>query len=191
MHCYRAEEMALVLDMAREFGYRVTAFHHAVEAYKIAPLLAKEGVCAVVWSDWWGYKMAAYDGIRENAAFVDAAGGCVALHSDVPVLGRRLTEEAGKAMAAGRRAGLEITPEHAIQWVTLNPAKVVGLDRQIGSLEPGKNADVVIWSGDPFSIYTQADQVFIDGALVYDRTDPKRRPRSDFELGQPSQAAQP
>lgn len=186
MHCYRAEEMAQVLDMAREFGYRVTAFHHAVEAYKIAPLLANAGVCSVVWSDWWGYKMEAYDGIRENAAYVDAAGGCVAMHSDVPVLGRRLTEEAGKAMAAGRRAGLTITPEHAISWVTSNPAKVIGLDRQIGSLEPGKNADVVIWSGDPFSIYAKADEVFIDGALVYDRLDPKRRPTSDFELGQPS-----
>ncbi len=185
MHCYRAEEMAYVLDMAKEFGFRVTAFHHAVEAYKIAPLLAKSGACAVVWSDWWGYKLEAFDAIRENAAFVDAAGGCVTMHSDSNVIGQRLTVEAGKAAAAGRRWGLTITPEHAIEWVTLNPARVLGLDDRIGSLEVGKNADVVVWSGDPFSIYTRADQVFIDGARVFDRFDPARRPKSDFEVGQP------
>jgi imidazolonepropionase-like amidohydrolase len=191
MHCYRADDMAMMIDMSREFGYHITAFHHAVEAYKIPRLLAGNGICAVVWSDWWGYKLEAYDGIRENAAFVDAAGGCVTLHSDVAVLGQRLTEEAGKAMAAGRRAGLDIRREHAIAWVTLNPAKALGLDRLIGSLEPGKAADVVIWSGDPFSVYAKADQVFIDGARVYDRFDPARQPKSDFELGQPSQATKP
>jgi imidazolonepropionase-like amidohydrolase len=94
-------------------------------------------------------------------------------------------------MAAGRRAGLAISEEHAIQWVTLNPAKAMGLDHQIGSLEPGKNADVVIWSGDPFSIYSHADQVFIDGALVFDRFDPRRQPLSDFELGRPSSGRRP
>ena len=191
MHCYRADEMAYVLDMAKEFGYRVAAFHHAVEAYKIAGLLAKENVCAVVWSDWWGYKMEAYDAIRENAAFVDAAGGCVTMHSDSAVVGQRLTLEAGKAMAAGRRAGLDIRPEHAIGWVTSNPAKALGLESQVGSLQVGMNADVVIWSGDPFSVYTQARQVFIDGALVYDRQNPARRPLSDFELGQPSGGVRP
>ena len=191
MHCYRSEEMAYVIDMSREFGYRVAAFHHAVEAYKIPDLLVKAGVCAVVWSDWWGYKLEAYDAIRENAAFVDAAGGCVTMHSDSGVIGQRLTIEAAKAMAAGRRAGLSIAPEHAIAWVTLNPARVMGLDRQVGSLEVGKNADAVIWSGDPFSIYSKADQVFIDGALVFDRSDPGRRPLSDFELGQPSVGRRP
>ncbi|MDB5449110.1 MAG: amidohydrolase [Phenylobacterium sp.] len=191
MHCYRAEEMAYVIDLSKEFGYHVAAFHHAAEAYKIPDLLAKEGICAVVWSDWWGYKVEAFDGIRENAAFVDAAGACVTMHSDSNIIGQRLTVEAGKAMAAGRRAGLAIAPEHAIQWVTLNPAKAMGLDRQIGSLEAGKNADVVIWSGDPFSIYSHADQVFIDGALVFDRFDPHRQPLSDFELGRPSSGHRP
>jgi imidazolonepropionase-like amidohydrolase len=186
MHCYRAEEMAAVLDLAREFGYRVTAFHHAVEAYKIAPLLAKDDVCAVVWSDWWGYKAEALDGLRENAAFVDAAGACVTLHSDIPVLGSRLAVEAGKAMAAGRRAGLDIRPEHAITWITRNPAKVLGLQDRIGTLEPGKNADLVVWSGDPFSVYSKADEVFVDGALAFDRLDPKRQPVLDVELGQPA-----
>lgn len=185
-HCYRADDMATLFDLAKEAGFHIAAFHHAVEAYKIPQLFVANQTCAVVWSDWWGYKMEALDGIRENAAFVDAAGVCVAMHSDSPWLGQRLTLEAGKAMASGRRAGLNISAEHAIQWVTLNPAKILGLDAQIGSLEPGKNADVVLWSGDPFSVYTKADEVFIDGALVYDRADPTRRPRSDFELGEPS-----
>jgi imidazolonepropionase-like amidohydrolase len=189
MHCYRSDEMAFVLDMAHEFGYRVTAFHHAVEAYEIGSLLAREGVCAVVWSDWWGYKKEAFDAIRENAAFVDAAGACVTLHSDSPVTGQHLMLEASKAMAAGRRAGLNIAPEHAIAWVTSNAAKVLGLDDRIGSLERGKNADVVIWSADPFSVYTRADQVFIDGASVFERAG--RRPRSDFELGQPAAGGAP
>jgi imidazolonepropionase-like amidohydrolase len=185
-HCYRADDMATLFDVAKESGFHITAFHHAVEAYKIPELFVKNHTCAVVWSDWWGYKMEALDGIRENAAFVDAAGACVTLHSDSPWLGQRLALEAGKAMAAGNRAGLHIGAEHAIAWVTSNSAKVLGLDKKIGSLEPGKNADVVIWSGDPFSVYSKADQVFIDGALIYDRADPARRPRSDFELGQPS-----
>jgi imidazolonepropionase-like amidohydrolase len=187
MHCYRADEMALVLDLSREFNYKVTAFHHAVEAYKIADLLARSGVCAVVWSDWWGYKMEAYDGIRENAAFVDAAGGCVAMHSDSAILGQRLTLEAGKAMAAGRRAGLDVRPEHAIAWVTSTPAKILGLERETGSLEPGKHADLVIWTSDPFSVFAKAERVFIDGALVFDRGEPAHQPKADFELGQPSE----
>lgn len=187
-HCYRADDMATLFDVAKEAHFHIDAFHHAVEAYKIPQLFVANHTCAVVWSDWWGYKMEAFDGIRENAAFVDAAGACVTMHSDSPWLGQRLTLEAGKALAAGRRAGLAIAPEHAITWVTLNPAKVLGLDAQTGSLEAGKNADVVVWSGDPFSVYTKADQVFIDGALVYDRADPKRQPRSDFELSEPSMA---
>ncbi len=191
MHCYRAEEMAQIVDLSHEMGYRVTAFHHAVEAYKIADLLKREGICAVVWPDWWGFKMEALDAIRENAAFLDEAGVCVTMHSDSPAMGQRLTVEAGKAMAAGVRAGLDIRPERAIRWVTSNPAKGLGLDDRIGALEAGKNADLVIWSGDPFSVYTKADQVFIDGALVFDRADPKLQPKADFELGQPAMASQP
>ncbi len=185
-HCYRADDMATLFDTAREAGFHITAFHHAVEAYKIPALFVKNRTCAVVWSDWWGYKMEALDGIRANAAFVDAAGACVALHSDSPWLGQRLNLEAAKAMAAGQRAGLQLTAAHAIQWVTLNSARVLGLETQVGSLEPGKNADVVIWSGDPFSVYSRAEQVFIDGALIYDRADAERRPATDFEVGQPS-----
>jgi imidazolonepropionase-like amidohydrolase len=191
VHCYRADDMAQMLDMAREFGFRITAFHHAAEAYKIPGLLVREGVCVAVWPDWWGWKREAYDAIRENAAYVDYAGGCVSMHSDSGISGQRLNVEAAKAMAAGVRAGIAITPQHAIEWITLNPARLLGLADRIGSLEPDKAADVVIWSGDPFSIYTHADQVFIDGALAYDRGDPARRPMSDLELGQPGVGRRP
>lgn len=191
VHCYRADDMAQMLDLAHEFGFRITAFHHATEAYKIADLLVREKVCAAVWPDWWGYKREAYDAIRENAAYVDAAGGCVSMHSDSGISGQRLNIEAAKSMAAGVRAGIAIAPEHAIEWITRNPARMLGLDDRIGTLEPGKLADVVVWSADPFSIYAHADQVFVDGALAYDRLDPARQPLSDLELGQPSVRRRP
>ena len=188
MHCYRADEMAVMIDLSHQIGFKIAAFHHAVEAYKIAPLLAAQDICAAVWSDWWGYKMEALDGIRENAAFVDAAGGCAMMHSDSPVLGQWLNVEAGKAAAAGRRAGLALPPEHVIAWITSNPARALGLADRIGSLLPGKHADVVIWSGDPFSVFSRAEIVFIDGARAYDRADPRYRPTGDFVLGRMPQA---
>ncbi|HEY1072510.1 amidohydrolase [Brevundimonas sp.] len=185
-HCYRADEMAVMLDVAKEFGYKVTTFHHAVEAYKIAPLLAREGVCAAMWTGWWGFKMEALDGIEENAALTDAPeGSCAVIHSDDAELTQRLNQEAAAALSAGRRAGMNVSEEHAISWITLNAAKSIGIDKETGSLEPGKRADVVIWSADPFSVYARADQVFIDGGLAYDRANPAYQPVSDFELGQP------
>jgi imidazolonepropionase-like amidohydrolase len=185
MHCYRADEMMTILDMADEFGYRVSAFHHGVEAYKIADELAKHGVCGALWADWWGFKAEAYDGIMENIALVDRPeGGCAIVHSDSTEGIQRLNQEAAKAMSRGNRVGMEITPEHAIRWVTANPAKSMGILEQTGTLEPGKMADLVIWNGNPFSVYAKADQVFIDGTLLYDRQDPARQPVSDFELGQ-------
>ncbi len=185
MHCYRADEMMTILDMAKEFGYQVSAFHHGVEAYKIADELAEAGVCGALWSDWWGFKMEAYDGIQENIALVDRPeGGCAVVHSDSSEGIQRLNQEAAKAMTRGQRVGMDITPEHAIQWVTANPAKAMGILDQTGTLEPGKMADVVLWNGNPFSVYAKAEQVWIDGALVYDRDDPAYQPVSDFELGQ-------
>jgi len=187
MHCYRADEMATILDMSKEFGYHVTAFHHAVEAYKIADLLAENGVCAAMWADWWGFKMEAYDGIPENIAFVDAApGGCAIVHSDSEEGIQRLNQEAGKAIAYGRRAGLDIPPERAIRWLTSNPAKALGLLERTGTLEPGKMGDLVVWNGSPFSVYALADYVLIDGAVRYDRSNPAVAPQSDFLLGQPA-----
>ena len=190
MHCYRADQMATMLDVAQEFHFKIAAFHHAVEAYKVAPLLKASGTCAVMWADWWGFKMEANDGIRENAAILDAAGACVTVHSDSPVIGQRLNIEAAKAAAAGRHMGLPEPPEHIIKWITSNPAKVLGLEDRIGTLAPGYNADIVIWSGDPFSIYTKADTVMIDGAIAYDRRDPAYQPLSDFQLGRKAGVAQ-
>ncbi|MEM9751416.1 MAG: amidohydrolase family protein [Pseudomonadota bacterium] len=184
MHCYRADEMAFILDMAKEFDYQVTAFHHAVEAYKIADLLAESGACSAVWADWWGFKLEAYDAIAENAALLEKAGACAVIHSDSPVGIQRLNQEAAKAMAAAQEMGLDIDRADAIRWITLNPAEALGIDEAVGSLEAQKAADIVIWSGDPFSVYSKADQVFIDGALLYDRADHSLTPRSDFEIGQ-------
>jgi len=185
MHCYRADEMMTILDMAEEFGYKVGTFHHGVEAYKLADTLASKGVCGALWADWWGFKMEAYDGIQENIAIVDRPeGSCAVVHSDDAEGIQRLNQEAAKAMSSGNRAGLDIPPERAIGWITLNAAKSLGVDKQTGSLETGKMADVVIWNSNPFSVYAKADHVYIDGALVYDRENPGLQPVSDFELGQ-------
>ncbi|KJS36788.1 MAG: amidohydrolase [Hyphomonas sp. BRH_c22] len=187
MHCYRADEMAQVMDISKEFGYKVTAFHHAVEAYKIADKLADYGACSSMWADWWGFKMEAYDGIKENVPLVHKAGACAIVHSDSDVGIQRLNQEAAKAWADGKKIGISIPEQEAWQWLSLNPAKSLGIAEMTGSLEPGKMADVVIWSGNPFSVYTKADQVFIDGALMYDRSDAANRPVMDFELGQPGE----
>jgi len=187
IHCYRADEMAQMLDLAREFDFKVTAFHHGVEAYKIADRLAAEGVCGALWADWWGFKMEAFDGIQENIAIVDRApGGCAIVHSDSDEGIQRLNQEAAKVMANARRAGIEIAPEHAIRWLTQNAARALGVQDVTGTLEAGKMADVVLWNGNPFSVYAQAEQVYIDGARVYDRADPSLQPVTDFMLGQPT-----
>ncbi|HRO33814.1 MAG TPA: amidohydrolase [Brevundimonas sp.] len=185
-HCYRADEMAMMMDLATEFGFRITAFHHAIEAYKLAPQLARAGICADMWTGWWGFKMEALDAIEANAAIVDAQpNSCAVIHSDDAQLTQRLNQEAAAALAAGRRIGMDIPEERAIAWITLNPARSLGIADQTGSLETGKRADVVIWSANPFSVYARADQVFIDGSLTFDRANPAYQPVSDFELGQP------
>ena len=182
-HCYRADEMSVMLDLADEFGYEITAFHHAVEAYKIGDLLAEHGACAAVWADWWGFKMEAYDGIRENAALVDRAGACAIIHSDDAIGIQLLNQETAKVMGAAVRAGIDVPPEQAIRWITQNAARSLGIEDETGTLEEGKAADVVLWGGDPFSVYTRAERVWIDGALVYDRNDPDVNPVTDFTLG--------
>jgi imidazolonepropionase-like amidohydrolase len=185
IHCYRADEMATMLDLAKEFGFKVAAFHHGVEAYKLADRLAQENVCGALWADWWGFKMEAFDGIQENIALVDRpANGCAIVHSDSDEGIQRLNQEAAKVIANGQRAGIQIAPERAIRWLTLNPAKAMGIDAMTGTLEAGKMADVVVWNQNPFSVYAHAEQVYVDGARVYDRTDRTRQPKSDFMLGQ-------
>ena len=189
-HCYRSDEMAQMIDISHEFGFRIAAFHHALESYKIADLLRREGICSVTWAEWYGFKMEGFDGIEENAPILQRSGACVTLSSDDANLIQHLNLEAALAMAAGNRAGLAITRPEAIAWITLNPAKAMGVEARTGSLEPGKMADVVLWSGDPFSVYSTPDQVFIDGALIYDAHDPAHQPKSDFMLGQPAAAGE-
>jgi imidazolonepropionase-like amidohydrolase len=192
IHCYRSDEMAIMLDLAQEFGFKIAAFHHAIEAYKVADLLATNGVCGAEWADWWGGKMEMFDGIQENIALTDLPqGGCAIVHSDSDEGIQRLNQEAAKAMSRGVRAGLNIAPERAIRWVTANPARALGIDQLTGTLEPGKMADVVIWNGTPFSVYALAEQVFVDGVLAFDRAQPQPQPRSDFLLGQPGAGEQP
>ena len=182
-HCYRADEMMQMIDISKEFGYKIRSFHHGVEAYKVADVLAKEGISASLWADWGGFKMEALDGIRANIPIVMAAGARTVVHSDDPSGSQRLNQEAAKAIAAGKAIGINITEDDAIKWLTINAAWTLGLDDKIGSLEPGKNADVVLWSGDPFSVYTRAEKVWVDGAMLFDRLDTTNRWRTDFELG--------
>ncbi|QCB55627.1 amidohydrolase [Sphingopyxis sp. PAMC25046] len=186
-HCYRADEMANMIDISREFGFRIRAFHHANEAYKVAPLLAKEDICVATWASWWGYKMEVFDAIEENAALVHAAGGCAIIHSDDPIVIQRLNQEAAAALSAAWRAGIRISKADAIRWFTANPAKALGIADRVGTLQPGKNADVVLWSHDPFSIYARAEKVWIDGGIVFDRADAGYRRHSDFLIGQPGE----
>jgi imidazolonepropionase-like amidohydrolase len=182
-HCYRADEMAQMLDLAREFGIRIRAFHHATEAYKVADLLARDSVAAAVWADWWGFKMESLDGIPQNAALLEQAGARAIIHSDSEEGIQRLNQEAAKAMYAGRNAGINITREQAIRWLTINPAWALGIDSTTGTLEAGKAADVVVWSGDPFSVYSKAERVYNEGRLVFDRGNPKNHGATDFNLG--------
>ena len=185
-HCYRAEEMAMMIEMSKEFNYKVTTFHHAVEAYKIADLLADEGICAAMWADWWGFKHEAYDMVPANIAIIDQARngtGCAIVHSDDEVGIQHLNQEAAKAMAAGNRAGFNISKAHAMKWITSNPAKAAGVLEFTGSIEAGKDADIVLWTHNPFSVYARAQQVLIDGAVAYDMNDLKKQPITDFDLG--------
>ncbi len=181
-HCYRGDEMAQMIDISKEFGFHIAMFHHASEAYKVAPLLARENICLATWGDWAGFKMESLDGIDANAALSHRAGACTVIHSDDAIITQHLNQEAGIAMAAGNRAGLNITRAEAIRWITSNAAKSIGIDQYTGSLSVGKMADVVVWSRDPFSVYAVAEKVYIDGNLSFDRSI-TTAPRSDFEVG--------
>ena len=182
-HCYRADEMAVMMDIAKEFGYKIRSFHHGVEAYKIADLLARDSIGASVWADWGVFKLEAADAVRGNMALLNRAGVRTIMHSDDASGEQRLNQEAAKAMAEGNRIGVPVSEDQAIKWLTINPAWALGLDDKIGSLEAGKNADVVLWTGDPFSVYSKPRKVWVDGAMLFDRLDPTSQWRTDFELG--------
>jgi imidazolonepropionase-like amidohydrolase len=181
-HCYQADDMLSALEIADEFGFKVRAFHHALEAYKIRDVLARRGIAIATWDDWWGFKMEAYDGIPENLALLTEAGVRASVHSDSPIAIQLLNQAAAKALAAARAAGIELDEDHAIRWLTANPAWALGIEAQVGTLEVGKRGDVVVWSDDPLSTYAVAQSVYVDGRLVFDRAR-ETAPWSDFELG--------
>lgn len=181
VHCYRADDMLSMLQLAEEFDFQVRSFHHALEAYKIREILAEREVAVSTWADWWGFKLEAWDGIEANLAMVHAAGGRAVVHSDSSIGVQRLNQEAAKGLRAGLEAGLDLGPQDALRWITSNPAWALGIEDQVGSLEPGKRADVVVWDGDPFSVYTRARWVFVDGGLWWDSERPGEW--SDFLAG--------
>ena len=182
IHCYRADEMLLMLSLADELGFLITSFHHATEAYKIADVLAQRGVYPSIWADWWGFKMEAYDSVEANAAILEVAGARPVIHSDSPIGIQRLNQEAAKALYAGLRLGLRVDSDRALTWITQNPAEALGIAEQVGTLEVGKMGDVVVWDRDPMSVYARANVVLVDGAVVYDRSEPQPS-SSDFDVG--------
>ena len=165
-HCYRADEMAQMIDIANEFGYKIRSFHHVVEGYKIADRLAAAGIAASIWADWGGFKMEALDGVKANAAILQAAGARAIIHSDDPSGSQRLNQEAAKAMAAGAAIGLPVAPADAIKWLTLNPAWALGLDDRIGSLTPGKRADLIMVTTNTLNmgVFTDPTHMIIEAA---------------------------
>ncbi len=182
IHCYRADDMLSILQLADEFGFSVRSFHHALEAYKIRDVLAERQVASSTWADWWGFKLEAFDGIPHNAALLTEAGALAIIHSDSGIGIQRLNQEASKAYWTGRHAGIELTENDAIRWVTANPAWALGIDGATGTLTKDKRGDVVVWDGHPLSIYSSAELVFVNGRLRYDKQRPGQW--SDFEVGQ-------
>jgi imidazolonepropionase-like amidohydrolase len=167
IHCYRADEFINEMAMAREFGYKVRAFHHALEAYKVPEKLAAEGVGIATFADWWGYKNEAWDAIPWNAVMAMRKGVTVAIKSDSDDFIRRLNQEAAKTMRYGGA-----TEDEALRMITLNAAWIIGVDNRVGSIDNGKDGDLVIWDGYPLSSYGVPEKVFIDGQLYFDRTKP-------------------
>jgi imidazolonepropionase-like amidohydrolase len=166
IHCYRADEFLIEMEIAKEFGYKIRAFHHALEAYKVADKIAANGVAIATWPDWWGFKYEAWDGIPWNAAISAHKGVRVALKSDSEDLTRRLNQDAGKGMRYG------LTEEEALKAITLNPAWIIGVDDRVGSIDVGKDADITIWNSYPLASPALVDQVLIDGDLYFDRSLP-------------------
>src|SRR5271170_174196 len=167
IHIYRSDEMLTEIAMAKEFGYKIRAFHHALEAYKVADQLAANDIAIATFADWWGYKQEAWDAIPWNATMSMRKGVRVAIKSDSEDYTRRLNQEAAKAMRYGGA-----TEEEALKMITLNPAWIIGVDDRVGSIDVGKDADLVIWDGYPLSSFGVPEKVFIDGDVYFDRSLP-------------------
>lgn len=167
IHCYRADEFLTEEAIAKEYGYKIRAFHHAVEMYKVAGDIAADGTAMATWADWYGFKDEARDAIPWNAVMSMRKGVRVALKSDSTDDIRHLNVEAGKMVHYGGA-----TEEEALRMITLNPAWIIGVDDRVGSIDVGKDADLVIWNMDPLSTYALTDKVYIDGELFFDRSLP-------------------
>jgi len=165
IHCYRADELLTEMAMAKEFGYKVRAFHHALEAYKVADKLAENGVAIATFSDWWGYKYEAWDAIPWNAVISMRKGVKVAIKSDSDDFVRRLNQEAAKTMRYGGA-----TEDEAMKMITINPAWIIGVDDKVGSIDIGKDGDLVLWSDYPLSSFAVPERVWIDGVEFFDRS---------------------
>ncbi len=163
-HCYRADEIVMLMRLVEEFGIKVHTLQHTLEGYKVAPEIKAHGASASILPDWWGFKMEAYDAIPFNAAVMTRRGIVVSIHSDSNEHARRFYQEAGKMMKYG-----DLTEEEALKLVTLNPAIQMRLDHRIGSIDAGKDADLVLFNGHPFSVYSRPEMTMIEGEIYFDR----------------------
>ena len=160
----------MLIRVAEEMGFKIATFQHVLEGYKVAKEIAAHGAGASTFSDWWAYKIEAEDAIPYNAALMTRKGVLVSVNSDSAELARRLNTEAAKSMKWG-----DLTEDEALALVTINPAKQLRIDARVGSLEAGKDADVVVWNHHPLSSYAITDRVYIDGTLYYDRVAEDKR----------------
>ena len=183
-HCYRSDEILMLIGIADEFGFKIRTFQHALEGYKVAREIAQHGAGASVFADFWGYKIEAYDAIPYNAAIMTRAGVVVSMNSDSDERARRLNIEAAKAMRYG-----DLSEEEAVKLVTINPAIQLGIQNRVGSIEVGKDADLAIWNAHPLSVYARVDTTFIDGEIFFDRQqDLSRRTQLEKERATLEQA---
>src|SRR5258705_362631 len=173
-HCYRADEIMMLINIANEFGFKVKTFQHVLEGYKVAKEIAQHGAGGSTFADSWGYKIEAYDAIPYNSAIMARAGIVVSVNSDSDERARRLNIDAAKAMRYGN-----LSEEEALKLITINPAIQLGIQERVGSIEVGKDADLAIWNGHPFSVYSRVDTTFIDGDIFFDRQQDLAR-RSDL-----------
>jgi imidazolonepropionase-like amidohydrolase len=163
-HCYREDEILMLLRVAKEFGFRVRTFQHVLEGYKVADEIAAAGTGASTFSDWWAYKVEAYDAIPYNAALMTKRGVVVSVNSDDAAEATHLNQEAAKSMLYGG-----LTHDEALKLVTLNPAIQLGIDKRVGSIDVGKDADLAIYNRDPLSAYAVVEKTLIDGRVYFDR----------------------
>jgi imidazolonepropionase-like amidohydrolase len=165
-HSYRQDEILAFLGVAREFKIKVGTLQHILEGYKVADVMARDGVGGSTFADWWGYKFEVYDAIPDNAAMMNGQGVVTSVNSDSADLARRLNTEAAKSMKYGG-----LTPDDALKLVTINPAKQLRIEAKVGSLEAGKDGDFVVWTGNPLSNYARVQQTWIDGRKYFDRAE--------------------